>query len=174
MDIQNFMAKDIDKKDKDDSVPGGKHQKTYKHKILHVILGIIVVALVFSGLLLLGDTIRYVTRARFIEADQWQAVFVDNNQVYFGKLTISEDFFILGHVYYLQAEQRAGDLGDTEATLDIGGETRIDTKLIKLGNEIHGPEDQMFIERSKVLFWENMKDDASIVRSIKEYEKQIK
>jgi len=172
MNIQNSDAKDTDKTKKEDSLADVKLQKIYKI-IPRVILGVIVVILVFSGLFLLSDSVRYMTRARFIETDQWQAVFVDNNQVYFGKLTISNDFFILDHVYYLQAGQRTGDLDSADAALDIEGEMRIDTKLIKLGNEIHGPEDQMFIERSKVLFWENMKDEASIVRSIKDYEKQI-
>jgi hypothetical protein len=39
--------------------------------------------------------------------------------------------------------------------------------LIKLGVEIHGPEDIMYISQNQVLFWENLKSDSRIVNIIK-------
>jgi hypothetical protein len=42
--------------------------------------------------------------------------------------------------------------------------------LIKLGNEVHGPEDSMVIERSQVLFFENLKNDGKVVDSINKYQ----
>ena len=40
--------------------------------------------------------------------------------------------------------------------------------LIKLGGEVHGPEDAIFIPKSSVLYFENMKKTSRVVESILE------
>lgn len=92
-----------------------------------------------------------------INKDEWQAVFLTNNQVYFGKLSsFDKSYLKLTKVYYLQSDQ------------SISKETA-DLNLIKLGAEIHGPEDMMYISKSQVLFWENLKADSRIVKIISDY-----
>ena len=39
-------------------------------------------------------------------------------------------------------------------------------QLVKLGNELHGPEDAMYINRQSVLFWENLKNDGKVAKAI--------
>ncbi len=41
--------------------------------------------------------------------------------------------------------------------------------MVKLGNELHGPEDEMFITKEHVLFYEDMKADGKVMQAIKEY-----
>ncbi|MBU2575853.1 hypothetical protein KKF64_02080, partial [Patescibacteria group bacterium] len=41
--------------------------------------------------------------------------------------------------------------------------------LVKLGNELHGPTDSMFINRDHVLFVEDLKDDSNVVQAIDNY-----
>jgi hypothetical protein len=87
----------------------------------------------------------------------WQAVFLDNNQTYFGKLQdYNYGYVALSNVYYL----RSGDLqrGD-EATPNIS--------LVKLGGELHGPEDVMYIRKGSIEFWENLRDDSRVVQLIR-------
>jgi hypothetical protein len=87
---------------------------------------------------------------------EYQAVFIDNGQVYFGKLEkTKKDFYQLTDVYYLQS----GIAVDQEANLS----------LTKLGSEAHGPEDKMEINVSHILFYEDMKDDSKVVQAIKQY-----
>ncbi len=88
--------------------------------------------------------------------NKWQAVFLENNQVYFGKLTEqSKTYVTLTQVYYL----RGAGLGD--------GANAQAVDLVKLGGEFHGPEDMMYIPKSKIVFWENLKEDSRIVQFIK-------
>ena len=47
-----------------------------------------------------------------------------------------------------------------------------DVQLIKLGNELHGPEDQMQITKDQVLFWENLKADGKVSKAIDSYVKE--
>ena len=87
---------------------------------------------------------------------EYQAVFLTNSQVYFGKVTssLNAQYVILEDVFYIQAS----------APTETGG-----TNLIKLGNETHGPEDKMSINRDHVLMVENLKGDSQIVQAIAEY-----
>ncbi|MBI5139495.1 hypothetical protein HZA26_02710 [Candidatus Nomurabacteria bacterium] len=100
---------------------------------------------------------------------EYQSVFLENGQVYFGKLEYKGSWIKLTDVYYLQVTD----------PLQVGGEVGTNSKeqniqLIKLGSELHGPKDEMFISKSKVLFWENMKDEAKVLQSIKDYQLKSK
>ena len=92
-----------------------------------------------------------------IASGEYQAVFLDNGQVYFGKLKTSRgEFYTLTDVFYLQS----GSAGiDQTANLS----------LTKLGSEAHGPEDRMQINVEHVLFVEDMKNDSKVVQAIQSY-----
>ena len=91
-----------------------------------------------------------------VKSDQFQSVFLKSGQVYFGKITkITESQIKLENIYYIK-ENSTGNTNDIS--------------LIKLGNELHAPEDVMFIERKNVDFWENLKVDGQIAKAIKDYE----
>lgn len=95
-----------------------------------------------------------------VPARVYQAVFLDNGQVYFGELTDRDDeFYTLTNVYYLQIRQdpQAGE-ADSE-----------DVSLIKLGNEMHGPEDEMQINKEHILFIEDLKSDSKVSKAIVDY-----
>lgn len=86
----------------------------------------------------------------------YQAVFLDNGQVYFGKLRRFGDYPVLKDVYYLQiTQQLQGSANDAS-----------NVNLVKLGNELHGPTDQMRINRQSILFIEDLKPDSQVVQAI--------
>lgn len=99
-----------------------------------------------------------------VKSRQYQAVFLTNGQVYFGKLVgETDDYLKLREIYYLQVQQDVQGKDNTdEATAD--GQN---LSLAKLGEELHGPEDVMFISRDQVLFWENLKNGSKVVTAIK-------
>ncbi len=43
--------------------------------------------------------------------------------------------------------------------------------LVKLGEELHGPVDEMKINRDQVLFYEDIKEDGRVMTAIREYQK---
>lgn len=100
---------------------------------------------------------------RSIKKQQYQAVLLTGNVAYFGHLSkITDKYLVLKDVYYLQVQQ-AVQPADTSKQPQIS--------LVKLGNEIHGPEDVMNISRDQVLFWENLKNDSKVVEAISNYKK---
>jgi hypothetical protein len=100
---------------------------------------------------------------------QYQAVFLTNGQVYFGKLSdVNDRYLKLENIYYLQVTpvlqtKTEGETG-TQAT------QQQQLSLVKLGQELHGPQDSMFVNRDQVLFFEDLKDDGKVVQAIKKYE----
>jgi hypothetical protein len=95
---------------------------------------------------------------------EWQAVFLSNGQVYFGQIKDENtDTIILRDIYYLQVTRA---LQPPEGNVEQQND---ELSLVKLGNELHGPEDEMFINRAHVLFIENLKEEGKVVRAIQRY-----
>lgn len=89
---------------------------------------------------------------------KWQAVFLSNGQVYFGHLNPSFGKYVkLSNIYYLQVTQQLQPPGQQPVP---------DIRLVKLGGELHGPEDTMYILRDQILFWEYLKADSRVVQGI--------
>lgn len=102
-----------------------------------------------------------------VKKDNYQAVFLTNGQVYFGKIkNASATTVTMSDIYYLQRDVQ-GSQDNKEKD-----QAQNQMSLTKLGNEIHGPEDTMFIQKDQVLFWENLKTDSQVVKSIKNSAKQ--
>ncbi|MDB5162444.1 MAG: hypothetical protein JWO54_241 [Candidatus Saccharibacteria bacterium] len=103
-----------------------------------------------------------------IDTKKYQAVFFTNGQVYFGKLsTLNDENLKLTDIFYLQT--KSTDATDTNPQQTSSDQS--DVQLIKLGSEIHGPEDAMVISKDQVLFYENLKTDGKVANSISEYKK---
>lgn len=101
-----------------------------------------------------------------VKSKQYQAVFLANGQVYFGKLRHANNNYVeLSDIYYLQVQQQVQP--GTNANANQQNE-QPQVSLAKLGSELHGPEDAMYISRDQVLFWENLKDDGKVVKAIQE------
>ncbi|MFA6322722.1 MAG: hypothetical protein WCX71_04585 [Candidatus Buchananbacteria bacterium] len=97
----------------------------------------------------------------------WQAVFLSNGQVYFGKISgMNKNFMDLKNIYYLQVTTKQDTIGQPS---DVQTQSEQQLTLIKLGNEIHGPKDDMMINRDQVLMVEDLKDDSRVVQAINDY-----
>ncbi|HEY2003522.1 MAG TPA: hypothetical protein VGH44_00205 [Candidatus Saccharimonadia bacterium] len=98
-----------------------------------------------------------------VKGKQYQAVFLTNGQVYFGKVShVDSSYVKLTDIYYLQVQQQV-------QPKDNSSSQQPQVSLAKLGGELHGPEDVMYISRQQVLFWENLKNDGKVVKAIASY-----
>ena len=129
-------------------------------RLLSIVL--IIASLTFVGYYALR-AINTVTADAAVKGKQFQAVFLTNGQVYFGKLTKTDSsYVVLKNIYYLQVQQSV-------QPADKASNTSPQVSLAKLGGELHGPEDVMYISRSQVLFWENLKGDGKVAKAIADY-----
>ncbi|MBU4332766.1 hypothetical protein KKD19_05040 [Patescibacteria group bacterium] len=134
----------------------GRQKKKGHGKWLFVVVVIVIVA---GG----GYLINNYFGAGIGSSSEWQAVFLTNGQVYFGHVKDeNKSTVVLRDIYYLQV---------TEALqqADQGGERANELSLVKLGNELHGPKDEMRIVRTNVLFIEDLMPDSKVVLAIENY-----
>jgi len=130
--------------------------------IIIIVVAALLTLIVFN--LLFGGSTSFSRLLNWVEPDKYQAVFLSNGQVYFGRVAdINRETLVLEDIYYLQMSRNL-QTGDEEERLSAD-----DFSLIKLGNEIHGPEDKMNINLEHVLFVENLKDDSRVVEAIGKY-----
>lgn len=133
-------------------------------------LNILSVVILFSiAILLVLMTLLFVRsnsssgEASQVETTQYQAVFLNNGQVYFGNITsLNSRYVRLNNIYYLTQGTTTDSSGQQQASSDY--------TLVKLGcQQIHYPTDQMVISREQVTFWENLNKDGKVAKSIEDF-----
>ncbi len=133
--------------------------------ILYILYGLLIVVLGYAVYATQGFGLwKNADTSSSSSSGKTQAVFLSNGQVYFGELSgMNSQFPTLKNIFYLKVQKPIQPKSEDEQ----GKLT-----LVKLGNEIHGPVDEMKINREHILFVEDLKDDGNVMQSIKKYEDQ--
>lgn len=133
-------------------------------------LRIVWVVLLFSATIVIVSIVALLyiggpNESKNIDKTKQQAVFLTNGQVYFGKIAnVNSKYLDLQDIYYLNVNQQVQP--------SQNGQQQSSISLVKLGCELHGPVDQMVINRDQVTFWENLKSDGQVSKAIAEWLKQ--
>lgn len=129
-----------------------------------LIVLLIIVSLIASIFLVTRLTAN-TSAAGAAKKSQYQALFLTNGQVYFGHIkNVNSGYVKLTDIYYLQVQQQVQPKDNNQS----GQQPQV--SLAKLGSELHGPEDTMYVSRDQVLFWENLKADGKVTQAIKDYQ----
>lgn len=107
------------------------------------------------------------SEGQYVSSSHYQAVFLSNGQVYFGKIqAVNAKYIDLTNIFYLNSNATSST--DTSKTSSSSN----NYTLIKLGCELHGPYDRMVINADQVTFWENLQDSGQVVKTIKNWQKE--
>ncbi len=121
------------------------------------------IALLLVIILVVIGVIWFTTQNR--PSNAYQAVFLSNNQVYFGRVSEKNgEYVTLQDIYYIQVNQPLQS--QSQGTQPL---SEANINLVKLGSELHGPQDKMEINREHILFIEDLKDDSQVVHAIQTY-----
>lgn len=139
-------------------------KKNFKSKIIILVIIIFIIIGFFSFHWLKPQNQKQIAYS----PTTYYSIFLDNGQVYFGNIKeIEAQTLTINNVYYLQANQNLQDTQSKDKKQEVN--TNLDLALVKLGKEIHGPKDEMSINREHVLFWEELRTDSKVVQAIKTY-----
>jgi hypothetical protein len=158
-----------------ETTTGGVHQTNQKPSKLGkgnlslgklgVGLGLAAVVAIAIALLSSAVFTKAPNESQYVDKSKFQAVFLNGGQVYFGKISdLNKQYLKVSNIYYLRVNQQVQPDANSNAQNDIS--------LVKLGCELHGPQDDMVINREQVIFWENLKDDGQVAKAVAEYVKQ--
>lgn len=148
-----------------------KQKKNKQLKIGAIIAAaaLVLLTVVFSGWSLYQSSV-----GAHIDKSKYQAVFFTNGQVYFGKLErLNGGYFKLNDIFYLQAKAAKSTTKDSANPQETTNQSS-DVQLIKLGSEVHGPNDEMVMSKEQILFFENLKKDSKVSDSIGQYHNRQK
>ncbi|EKD56204.1 MAG: hypothetical protein ACD_58C00271G0001 [uncultured bacterium] len=129
--------------------------------VLYVLYVLVIAALVYA--LVVTKGFGLMKKSTDVKTGNYQAVFLSNGQVYFGRLAgVTSSYATLEDVYYLQVQkiQPADEKSQGKLT------------LIKLGNELHAPVDMMKINKDQILFYENLKEEGKVMQAIQRYKEK--
>ncbi|MDP4000099.1 MAG: hypothetical protein Q8Q11_01570 [bacterium] len=124
---------------------------------------------ILAVLVLLGIKTGVESFQEMPAAGKYQAVFLTNGQVYFGKLSgLSGSYVTLKEVYLVQSAESpaAADQGNAPKP-SPAPQSQLTLSRLDQNKLIH-PEQEMIISKSSMLFWENMQDNAEVVKKIEE------
>ncbi|MEO5499333.1 MAG: hypothetical protein ABIR46_02450 [Candidatus Saccharimonadales bacterium] len=132
-------------------------QNTSKKKWLVPVL--LLLALLVAGIVgwkMLGAT------SDAPRSDRYQAVFLSTGQIYFGHLKNTHgNYLTLEQSYYTKSSELP-----TDATPEQKQATSNNVSLVKVGDEVYGPENTMKIRAEQVLFWQDLKTDSKVAKAI--------
>lgn len=138
-----------------------KQTETKKTEFNFFMLLPIVFAIILVGLFLVDKSMNKSTVLEETTVEKYQAIFLENGHVYFGLIEKEDsDYINLKDIYYLQLSSPTINQNEIQDQSNL--------KLVKLGTEIHGPENRMRINTDKVLFIEELREDSNVVKVINE------
>jgi hypothetical protein len=146
--------------------PRATFQKVRSVKPFVILSVLLLVALVILLIAMLtGMFSKKNSEASLIDKTRYQAVFLSNGQVYFGKIDqLNNEYLDLQDIYYLNVSNQSVQPTQQNSAQNVS--------LVKLGCELHSPQDTMVIYRTQVTFWENLKDEGQVATAIQEWKKQ--
>lgn len=151
MDLQN--TRNDQGKQLNLNAPRVNRQRSSRSK-LPVVGGVLLALLIVAGIVAYSVW----SRTSGLVNSQYQAVFLANGQVYFGKLhNVNGSYVKISNVYYIQ------DASGATAQDAIAGKN---IELVRLSKAVHGPKDEVVVNRDQVLYFENLDNEGQAAKLI--------
>ncbi|MFA5050760.1 MAG: hypothetical protein WC499_01450 [Patescibacteria group bacterium] len=129
---------------------GNKKSPSRRMGIILLIAGIIILVGIVVMLLLMVIPVKQTS---------WQAVNVDNNQIYFGHIVKDNGkVLILKDVHYLQMQQIAATKEGEQPSQQL--------TVVKAGSEVYGPTGEMIINWDHIVFTQKLRTDSQVIAAI--------
>lgn len=94
-----------------------------------------------------------------IAHDRYQVVYLTSGQIYFGKLqNTSGQYLSLKDVYTIDSQAPSSN--------DATGSVATPNKILKVSQQVYGPDDSMAIRSDQVQFWQNLRSDSKVSKAI--------
>lgn len=105
---------------------------------------------------------------------KWQAVFLSNDQVYFGHLSqYGLNYWRLDNAHYIKvtkvpvAPAVPQDPKAKTNPQDQQPQFENRTSIVKISDDMHQPEETLYIPKEHILFWQDLQNSSSIVQTLR-------
>jgi hypothetical protein len=119
-------------------------------KFMPLIAGVVALLAVVIGVIWFVQEANRANLQR-IDTSAYQVVYLTNGQAYFGKLqNVGGDYLVMTAPYTAQTVK------DSTST----------TTLLRVKDQVYGPQDSIAIKSSQVAFWQNLRSDSKVSQAI--------
>jgi hypothetical protein len=142
----------------------GVPHKNAQHKAPPMLIKAVIASIIVIVGAAIAIAALAASRSNSPAGDRYQAVFLNssNSQVFFGKLkNTSGEYLVLENAYYSKASEVPEN-----ATAEQKAATSNNVSLVKVGDEVYGPENVLKIRSEQVLFWQDLKSDSKVAKAI--------
>ena len=129
---------------------------TSRHK-----MGLFGVVTVAAAALISFLALQLFLKPMRVDPSGYQVISLVSGQVYFGKLKN-----IGGEYLYLEAPYVEQQVQAQEKNTD-GSTKAAQTALIRVKDQVYGPQDMIAIKSDQVVFWQNLRADSKVAQAIK-------
>lgn len=124
--------------------------------LIFVVVALVVYFMIFSG-----------NKTEEKQVLNWYAIKLITGEIYYGEINDTKsDPVVIENVYYNYDQIKEGEIDKNY----IAGENT-NLRLVKRGNETHGPAGSMNVVRAQVVYMEPLKEDSKVLKAIMNYEK---
>lgn len=136
----------------------GNLKKYYRKKgpklVVTPVVGIVLIGFIATW-------IWVIPHGQRLDTSTYQVVYLTTGQAYFGKLQNTDgNYLVLTSPYVVQSIQQPNSEKKTSAT------SSDQTTLIKVKDQVYGPDDSMALRADNVLFWQNLRNDSKVTKAI--------
>ncbi len=122
---------------------------------------VLVAAVVAIAFIATVSVLKYRQSSMQIDSSAYQVVSLVNGQTYFGHLkNTNGDYLYLDSPYIEQTTQ-------PQEKNEDGSAKPAQTMLVRVKDQVYGPQDSIAIKSSQVAFWQNLRDDSKVSQAIK-------
>lgn len=141
---------------------------TPKHKIVIALIIVITAAITATIFFDNNYHLTATSQESLRNRNKIQTVFLNNGQVYFGRLSkFGFNQWKLENAHYLRTEQVPAATNSEEESSTAATTTQ-QTTLMKVSQDLHSPENTIYIPDNNILFWQNLQPNSAIAKAILE------
>lgn len=146
----------------------GYEEKSAKRFILPGVIIAVVVILLAVGGWFAYTLLQKDASSPAIDSNRYQAVFLTNDLVFFGKLAnVDGRHMELTNIYYLERQTSDG-ASTAETAEDVENQPQSSFNLLKYSDVLYGSEDKMTIFKDQIVRYENLRPDGTVAKAIEQ------
>ena len=102
---------------------------------------------------------------------KWQAVFLTNDQVYFGHLSqYGMNYWKLDDAHYIKVAKASvdaiPDAKNSKPNQDQQPQMENRATLMKVSQDVHQPEGTLYIPKEHILFWQDLQANSNVAQTL--------
>ncbi len=143
-------------------------QKKQMQPLWMCVAAIMLTVVLLAALIFVKSAYTTAAADKGINSDAYQVVTLKSGRSYFGKLSdLGKEYARIESTFYLQP--KTPEVNESGEVITPEGDDELPFTLQRIGNQVYGPEAEIFIRTDDISNWQNLSGDSPVAKAIDEY-----